>query len=305
MRMAKIVLTLFLLAVLGIAGVSVYFRSSPDMAVWNHNSNNLSPLAERSDDDISYSQEVRTLTARLKQQADEAKEKDQARQREIDNLRQQLREQSTSTNSKLNQEVQGLAERNNALNRQNSELQAQMAQMQETLGQMQARQEEMANREPPDVSAQVAAELAKITGKTPEEVRAGATDKDTKRDDTPRENVFTGLLEEGKNAVNNLTGEDNKPPPLRASDVAGCRWPRPFPALRCSRGWRSEQPHRDDQPGRQRLQRQPERQRAGCHTAAAAADALAGLYPAGDDDAHRRGDADTDGGVGAGRRQRA
>ena len=194
MRMAKIVLTLFLLAVLGIAGVSVYFRSSPDMAAWNHNSNNLSPLAERSDDDISYSQEVRTLTARLKQQADEAKEKDQARQREIDNLRQQLREQSTSTNSKLNQEVQGLAERNNALNRQNSELQAQMAQMQETLGQMQARQEEMANREPPDVSAQVAAELAKITGKTPEEVRAGATDKDTKRDDTPRENIFTGLL---------------------------------------------------------------------------------------------------------------
>ena len=229
MRMAKIVLTLFLLAVLGIAGVSVYFRSSPDMAAWNHNSNNLSPLAERSDDDISYSQEVRTLTARLKQQADEAKEKDQARQREIDNLRQQLREQSTSTNSKLNQEVQGLAERNNALNRQNSELQAQMAQMQETLGQMQARQEEMANREPPDVSAQVAAELAKITGKTPEEVRAGATDKDTKRDDTPRENVFTGLLEDGKNAVNNLTGEDNKPQPLRPGAADGSRPPTPLP----------------------------------------------------------------------------
>jgi len=230
MRMAKIVLTLFLLAVLGIAGVSVYFRSSPDMAAWNHNSNNLSPLAERSDDDISYSQEVRTLTARLKQQADEAKEKDQARQREIDNLRQQLREQSTSTNSKLNQEVQGLAERNNALNRQNSELQAQMAQMQETLGQMQARQEEMANREPPDVSAQVAAELAKITGKTPEEVRAGATDKDTKRDDTPRENVFTGLLEDGKAAVNNLTGEDNKPQPLRPGAADGSADPDPTPS---------------------------------------------------------------------------
>ena len=228
MRMAKIVLTLFLLAVLGIAGVSVYFRSSPDMAAWNHNSNNLSPLAERSDDDISYSQEVRTLTARLKQQADEAKEKDQARQREIDNLRQQLREQASNSSSKLNQEVQGLADRNNELNRQNSELQAQMAQMQETLGQMQARQEEMANREPPDVSAQVAAELAKITGKTPEEVRAGATDKDTKRDDTPRENVFTGLLEDGKNAVNNLTG-DGKPQPLRPGVADGSHPPAPLP----------------------------------------------------------------------------
>ena len=234
MNMAKIILTVFLMAVIALLGVSVYFRSSPDISAWSNNSNTLSPLDERSDDDISYSQEVRTLTARLKQQADDAKEKDQARQREIDGLRQQLREQSTSTNSKLNQEVQGLTERNNELNRQNSELQAQMAQMQEQMSQMQARQEEMANREPPDVSAQVAAELAKITGKTPEEVRAGADTE--KRDDAPRENVFTGLLEdgkrsadslladgkntagnlfaEGKNAVDNLLN-DNKPQALR------------------------------------------------------------------------------------------
>ena len=224
MRMAKIVLTLFLLAILGIAGVSVYFRSSPDLAAWNHNNNNLSPLAERSDDDISYSQEVRTLTARLKQQADDAKEKDQARQREIDGLRQQLREQASNANSKLNQEVQGLTERNNALNQQNNEMRAQMTQMQELMSQMQARQEEMANREPPDVSAQVAAELAKITGKTPEAVRAEA-DKEKRDDTAPRENVFTGLIEDGKNGVNHLLGDDSgKPPALRPganSDTAG------------------------------------------------------------------------------------
>ena len=223
MRMAKIVLTLFLLAILGIAGVSVYFRSSPDLAAWNNN-NNLSPLAERSDDDISYSQEVRTLTARLKQQADDAKEKDQARQREIDGLRQQLREQASNANSKLNQEVQGLTERNNALNQQNNEMRAQMTQMQELMSQMQARQEEMANREPPDVSAQVAAELAKITGKTPEAVRAEA-DKEKRDDTAPRENVFTGLIEDGKNGVNHLLGDDSgKPPALRPganSDTAG------------------------------------------------------------------------------------
>ena len=225
MRMAKIVLTLFLLAILGIAGVSVYFRSSPDISAWNNNSNNLSPLAERSDDDISYSQEVRTLTARLKQQADDAKEKDQARQREIDNLRQQLREQSSNANSKLNQEVQTLSGRNNELNQQNQEMRAQMAQMQELLGQMQARQEEMANREPPDVSAQVAAELAKITGKTAEEVRSSDNTDGKKPDDAPRENVFTGLIEDGKNSVNHLLGDDSgKPPALRPganSDTAG------------------------------------------------------------------------------------
>lgn len=224
MRMAKIVLTLFLLAILGIAGVSVYFRSSPDLAAWNHNNNNLSPLAERSDDDISYSQEVRTLTARLKQQADDAKEKDQARQREIDGLRQQLREQASNASSKLNQEVQGLTERNNALNQQNNEMRAQMAQMQELMNQMQAQQEALANREPPDVSAQVAAELAKITGKTPEAVRAEA-DKEKRDDTAPRENVFTGLIEDGKNGVNHLLGDDSgKPPALRPganSDTAG------------------------------------------------------------------------------------
>ena len=224
MNMAKIILTVFLMAVIALLGVSVYFRSSPDISAWNNNSNSLSPLAERSDDDISYSQEVRTLTARLKQQADDAKEKDQARQREIDNLRQQLREQSSNANSKLNQEVQTLSGRNNELNQQNQEMRAQMAQMQELLGQMQARQEEMANREPPDVSAQVAAELAKITGKSPEEVRAEA-DKDKRDDTAPRENVFTGLLEEGKNAVNNLTGDDNKPQPLRPGAADGSRPP--------------------------------------------------------------------------------
>ena len=196
MNMAKIILTVFLMAVLALLGVSVYFRSSPDISAWNNNGNTLSPLAERSDDDISYSQEVRTLTARLKQQADDAKEKDQARQRE----------------SKLNQEVQGLAERNNELNRQNGELQAQMAQMQEMLGQMQTRQEELANREPPDVSAQVAAELAKITNKSPEEIRTEA-DKEKRDDTAPRENVFTGLLEEGKAAVDSLAGGEKAQAP--------------------------------------------------------------------------------------------
>lgn len=212
MNMAKIILTVFLMAVLALLGVSVYFRSSPDISAWNNNGNTLSPLAERSDDDISYSQEVRTLTARLKQQADDAKEKDQARQREIDGLRQQLREQANNASSKLNQEVQGLAERNNELNRQNGELQAQMAQMQEMLGQMQTRQEELANREPPDVSAQVAAELAKITNKSPEEIRTEA-DKEKRDDTAPRENVFTGLLEEGKAAVDSLAGGEKAQAP--------------------------------------------------------------------------------------------
>ena len=212
MNMAKIILTVFLMAVLALLGVSVYFRSSPAISAWNNNGNTLSPLAERSDDDISYSQEVRTLTARLKQQADDAKEKDQARQREIDGLRQQLREQANNASSKLNQEVQGLAERNNELNRQNGELQAQMEQMQEMLGQMQTRQEELANREPPDVSAQVAAELAKITNKSPEEIRTEA-DKEKRDDTAPRENVFTGLLEEGKAAVDSLAGGEKAQAP--------------------------------------------------------------------------------------------
>ena len=216
---------LFVLVVLGIAGFRIFFKPAADITAWNGSSNTAPMLAERSDDEISYTQEVRTLTARLKRQEEEVREKDKAHQEEINGLRQQLREQASNANNKLGQEVKTLADRNDALNQQNEELRAQMIQMQELLGQMQARQEEMANREPPDVSAQVAAELAKITGKTAEEVRSSDNTDGKKPDDAPRENVFTGLIEDGKNSVNHLLGDDSgKPPALRPganSDTAG------------------------------------------------------------------------------------
>jgi len=225
MRGAKISLMLFVLVVLGIAGFRIFFKPAADITAWNGSSNTAPMLAERSDDEISYTQEVRTLTARLKRQEEEVREKDKAHQEEINGLRQQLREQASNANNKLGQEVKTLADRNDALNQQNEELRAQMIQMQELLGQMQARQEEMANREPPDVSAQVAAELAKITGKTAEEVRSSDNTDGKKPDDAPRENVFTGLIEDGKNSVNHLLGDDSgKPPALRPganSDTAG------------------------------------------------------------------------------------
>ena len=225
MRGAKISLWLFALVVLGIAGIRIFFKPAADITAWNGSSNTAPMLAERSDDEISYTQEVRTLTARLKRQEEEVREKDKAHQEEINGLRQQLREQASNANNKLGQEVKTLADRNDALNQQNEELRAQMIQMQELLGQMQARQEEMANREPPDVSAQVAAELAKITGKTAEEVRSSDNTDGKKPDDAPRENVFTGLIEDGKNSVNHLLGDDSgKPPALRPganSDTAG------------------------------------------------------------------------------------
>ena len=224
MRVAKISLMLFVLVVLGIAGVRIFFKPATDITAWNGSGNTAPVLAERSDDEISYTQEVRTLTARLKRQEDEAREKDKAHQEEINGLRQQMREQASNANSKLGQEVKTLSDRNDALNQQNEELRAQMVQMQELMSQMQTRQEEMANREPPDVSAQVAAELAKITGKTPETVRAEA-DKEKRDDTAPRENVFTGLIEDGKNGVNHLISDDSgKPPALRPganSDTAG------------------------------------------------------------------------------------
>ena len=225
MRVAKISLMLFVLVVLGIAGIRIFFKPAADITAWNGSSNTAPMLAERSDDEISYTQEVRTLTARLKRQEEEVREKDKAHQEEINGLRQQLREQASNANNKLGQEVKTLADRNDALNQQNEELRAQMIQMQELLGQMQARQEEMANREPPDVSAQVAAELAKITGKTAEEVRSSDNTDGKKPDDAPRENVFTGLIEDGKHSVNHLLGDDSgKPPALRPganSDTAG------------------------------------------------------------------------------------
>ena len=225
MRGAKISLMLFVLVVLGIAGFRIFFKPAADITAWNGSSNTAPMLAERSDDEISYTQEVRTLTARLKRQEEEVREKDKAHQEEINGLRQQLREQASNANNKLGQEVKTLADRNDALSQQNEALRAQMIQMQELLGQMQARQEEMANREPPDVSAQVAAELAKITGKTAEEVRSSDNTDGKKPDDAPRENVFTGLIEDGKNSVNHLLGDDSgKPPALRPganSDTAG------------------------------------------------------------------------------------
>ena len=224
MRVAKISLMLFVLVVLGIAGIRIFFKPATDITAWNGSGNTAPVLAERSDDEISYTQEVRTLTARLKRQEDEAREKDKAYQEEINGLRQQMREQASNANSKLGQEVKTLSDRNDALNQQNEELRAQMVQMQELMGQMQAQQDALANREPPDVSAQVAAELAKITGKTPETVRAEA-DKEKRDDTAPRENVFTGLIEDGKNGVNHLLGDDSgKPPALRPganSDTAG------------------------------------------------------------------------------------
>ena len=212
MRGAKISLMLFVLVVLGIAGFRIFFKPAADITAWNGSSNTAPMLAERSDDESSYTQEVRTLTARLKRQEEEVREKDKAHQEEINGLRQQLREQASNANNKLGQEVKTLADRNDALSQQNEALRAQMIQMQELLGQMQARQEEMANREPPDVSAQVAAELAKITGKTPEEIRTEA-DKEKRDDTAPRENVFTGLLEEGKAAVDSLAGGEKAPAP--------------------------------------------------------------------------------------------
>ena len=122
MRVAKISLMLFVLVVLGIAGIRIFFKPATDITAWNGSGNTAPVLAERSDDEISYTQEVRTLTARLKRQEDEAREKDKAYQEEINGLRQQMREQASNANSKLGQEVKTLSDRNDALNQQNEEL---------------------------------------------------------------------------------------------------------------------------------------------------------------------------------------
>lgn len=121
------------------------------------------PIAERSDEDITYGQEVRTLTARTRQLENQLRNQQENHQQQINQFESQLRSAQEKAQSNLGKEVKSLSSENNRLKEENDKLRNEMREQMEGI-RNQLAQIKPAQDKGVDIAALVAEEIAKIKG---------------------------------------------------------------------------------------------------------------------------------------------
>lgn len=176
MRLAKIGVVFLILLIFAAVGASIFFRDRAPFRDTSLSGGSRQPLlADQATDDLSVSQEVRTLTTRLRQQEQDNKRKQDELEQQLRDLRSSQASAKNEANSNLRQEVRNLNEVNNNLKQQNDALFAQIKQQQEQQAQLDKRIQEMESKpetpsaEMPDIKTMIAEELKKVLpgGTTP------------------------------------------------------------------------------------------------------------------------------------------
>jgi len=176
MRLAKTGLVFLILLIFAAVGANIFFRDRAPFRDTSLSGGSRQPLlADQATDDLSVSQEVRTLTTRLRQQEQDNKRKQDELEQQLRDLRSSQASAKNEANSNLRQEVRNLNEVNNNLKQQNDALLAQIKQQQEQQAQLDKRIQEMESKpetpsaEMPDIKTMIAEELKKVLpgGTTP------------------------------------------------------------------------------------------------------------------------------------------
>ena len=169
MRLAKIGVVFLILLIFAAVGASIFFRDRAPFRDTSLSGGSRQPLlADQATDDLSVSQEVRTLTTRLRQQEQDNKRKQDELEQQLRDLRSSQASAKNEANSNLRQEVRNLNEVNNNLKQQNDALLAQIKEQQEQQALLDKRIKEVESKpetpsaEMPDIKTMIADELKKM-----------------------------------------------------------------------------------------------------------------------------------------------
>lgn len=169
MRLAKIGVVFLILLIFAAVGASIFFRDRAPFRDTSLSGGSRQPLlADQATDDLSVSQEVRTLTTRLRQQEQDNKRKQDELEQQLRDLRSSQASAKNEANSNLRQEVRNLNEVNNNLKQQNDALLAQIRQQQDQQAQLDKRIREVESKPEtssaalPDIRTMIADELQKV-----------------------------------------------------------------------------------------------------------------------------------------------
>lgn len=169
MRLAKIGVVFLILLIFAAVGASIFFRDRAPFRDTSLGGGSRQPLlAEQATDDLSVSQEVRTLTTRLRQQEQENKRKQDELEQQLRDLRSSQASAKNEANSNLRQEVRNLNEVNNSLKQQNDALLAQIKQQQDQQALLDKRIKEVESKpvtpstDLPNIKTMIADELKKM-----------------------------------------------------------------------------------------------------------------------------------------------
>lgn len=173
-------LSLFVLLLVGIAAV-VFFNSENNVVYEAQQFNTRPPTVERSAEDLTYSQEVRTLTARTRQLEKQLTSQRESAQAQIQDLQRELQNARQSAQSSLGKEVSSLSTENSKLREENNRILKNMEDLKSSLDALKssgkpATQEELA--------AMIAEEIAKHKSEIPVTVPASPADVEPVKTDS-------------------------------------------------------------------------------------------------------------------------
>lgn len=220
MKLAKVAALFVLVILVAIASMVIFKNKNNNISFGNNAITN--PLAEqKSAEDLTYAQEVRTYSAQFRQIKEALEEQtrrnaeEKARmQAEIDRLKlEQSRNDKTREQAQLNTQIQQLENQNKAIDQQNTELKAQLGNLENRLQELMSNagnkiQEFDSSKVEAAVNDKVSALEQKIVDLTSQlSQRAEKPISSINTDDNPFTTATTSSITE---AIRPSTGTDNE-----------------------------------------------------------------------------------------------
>lgn len=150
-------LFLFVLLLVGV-GAIVFFNSDNQVVYEAQQFNTRPPTVERSAEDLTYSQEVRTLTARTRQLEKQLTSQRESAQTQIQDLQRELQKAQQAAESSLGKEVSSLSTENSKLREENHRILKNMEDLKNSFETLKS-SDKAASQE--ELAAMIAAEIAK------------------------------------------------------------------------------------------------------------------------------------------------